>query len=63
MRMQVDWTLCDAHGTCALHAPHVVGRDAWGYPLLPARDLVGPDRAEARRAVALCPRLALRLEK
>jgi ferredoxin len=66
-RLQVDPTRCDGHGSCAELLPELVRLDEWGYPVL-----VGtPDRAgtpvpaelhrHARRAVTLCPTLALRL--
>lgn len=60
-RIAVDWTLCDGHGLCARLLPEAIGRDEWGFPVvgeIPA----GLERA-ARRAVASCPVLALRLER
>ncbi len=57
MRVVIDWTRCDGHGLCRALAPEHVGRDEWGYPLLP------PDghlpRPVARRLAAACPALAL----
>jgi ferredoxin len=51
---------CDAYGYCAELLPDVVHRDEWGYPSAGAD--VDADRLKAaRRAVAACPRLALRL--
>ena len=65
-RLHVDWTRCDGHGLCADLLPEVLTRDEWGYPL--ARDAgnrsldVPRDVEEhARRAVDLCPLLALSL--
>ncbi len=64
--LHVDWTRCDGHGLCADLLPEVLTRDEWGYPLAvdPANaSLVVPDAVvgHARRAVDLCPLLALRL--
>jgi ferredoxin len=59
MSVRIDWTRCDGHGLCAQLLPDRIVLDEWGYPLLR-----GPDRpadAADRRAVALCPALALRI--
>jgi ferredoxin len=62
VKIAVDWTRCDGHGLCALAAPGLIQLDEWGYPLLQAS--VRPaDEGEARRAAAVCPALALRLER
>jgi ferredoxin len=63
-RLHIDWTTCRAHGLCTELLPELLTRDPWGYPL-PHEDLTIPDAlaAHARRAVALCPRLALRLDE
>jgi len=57
--LRVDPIACRAHGLCAELLPEVVDLDEWGYPLL--RALPGHLLAEARRAAAACPALALRL--
>lgn len=57
-RLQVDWTRCDGHGLCAELLPSVVTRDEWGYPVIAPAPV---DEQDARRAVALCPALALRI--
>jgi ferredoxin len=60
-RLTVDPIACTAHGLCAELLPGAVSLDDWGYPLLP-RDPLSPDIVPyARRAVAACPTLALRL--
>lgn len=63
MLLHIDWTACDGRGLCTELLPEVLERDEWGYPL-PRRDLEVPSAlaAPARRAVALCPRMALRLQ-
>jgi ferredoxin len=59
----VDWTACDGRGLCAELLPELISRDEWGFPLIsdPAVPAVLHDHAE--RAIAACPRLALRLSK
>ncbi|WP_433191332.1 ferredoxin [Actinoallomurus sp. CA-150999] len=61
MELRIDRIACDGAGLCAEILPELVTLDEWGYPIIEdAR--VGPGRqANARRAVSLCPRLALRL--
>jgi ferredoxin len=64
-RLHIDWTACDGRGLCAELLPEIFDRDEWGYPLSRdgSREPVVPDdlMGYARRAVAACPRLALRL--
>jgi len=56
----VDFTACDAHGLCAELLPELIWLDEWGYPMV--RGAVPPGLlTEARRAVAACPMMALRL--
>ena len=62
MRLQIDWTRCDGHGLCAALLDGYVGRDEWGYPVLPDGS-VSIDRTLASEAVHACPTLALRLER
>jgi ferredoxin len=65
MRLHVDWTACEGRGTCVELIPEVLAEDPWGYPV--PRDgsrepnIPAEVEAHARRAVAYCPRLALRL--
>ncbi len=64
-QINIDWTRCDGHGVCRALLPHRIEVDEWGFPLL--RDPVVPDDVDelgaARRAVAACPALALRLDR
>jgi ferredoxin len=64
VRLHVDWTACQARGVCVELLPELVAADPWGYPL-PRGDgePTVPDELapHARRAVGLCPRMALRL--
>lgn len=61
-RLHIDWTRCDGHGACVELLPELLDQDEWGYPV-PRGDLEVDGQLErhARRAVAACPVLALRL--
>jgi ferredoxin len=61
MRLRVDPIACEAHGLCAELLPELIELDEWGYPVIADSEV--PARLEqlARRAVAVCPTLALRL--
>jgi len=61
--LRVNPILCDAHGLCAELVPEAIELDEWGYPIIAADPLPGSLEAHARRAVAACPVLALRLER
>jgi ferredoxin len=63
MKIRVNPILCDGYGQCAELLPEAVRLDEWGYPLLPAEPLPRTLEPSARRAVAMCPRLALSLEE
>lgn len=52
---------CEAHGVCAELLPELIGLDPWGYPIVPPGPVPEPLIKLARRAVASCPTLALRL--
>jgi len=60
VRIEVDRIACRGDGLCAGLLPEAVTLDDWGFPI------VGPlppaSEKAARRAVATCPALALRLE-
>jgi ferredoxin len=63
MKLSVDPIGCRAHGLCADLLPEAVRLDEWGYPVV-TPELVPPHLlAEARRAAAACPALALRLRQ
>ena len=59
--LAVDWIACDGRGLCAELLPERIGVDPWGYPTINAEPLSSDLLADARRAVAACPKLALRL--
>ena len=60
-RLRIDPIACRAHGLCAELLPEVVELDEWGYPVV-APEVPPTARRAARRAVAACPTLAMRLE-
>lgn len=66
-RLTVDWIRCDARGSCVELLPELLVADDWGYPLVRSGDaaaVVPPGLHDlARRAVATCPRQALRLDE
>jgi ferredoxin len=59
-RLEVDRIACDGYGMCAELLPELVELDDWGYPIvhstIPKKLL-----PIARRAVDVCPVLALRV--
>jgi len=62
-RLTVNPITCDGHGLCKDLFPERIRLDDWGYPII--RDTIVEPllEDEARRAVAACPALALRLER
>lgn len=62
-RLEIDWTRCAGHGLCAALLPQRVALDEWGYPVLRAEAVRDEDLSSVRRAVSVCPALALRLTR
>ena len=61
--LMIDWTRCEGHGLCVALLPASIISDEWGYPILRRiRPRGDEELIEMRRAVAVCPSLALRLE-
>jgi ferredoxin len=52
---------CDGHGLCAALLPELITLDDWGYPVLRQQEVPPGLEAEARRAAAACPKVALLL--
>ena len=52
---------CTGHGVCAELLPELISLDEWGYPIVDPRPVPPALDLEARRAVAACPALALKL--
>jgi ferredoxin len=61
--LRVNPVACTGHGLCAELLPEFITRDEWGYPVLAAGPLPPALERPARRAVAACPALALRLTR
>ncbi len=61
-RLVVDPIRCDGRGICAELFPERITLDDWGYPIVDSTTLDRTQLRDARRAVQLCPVLALRLE-
>jgi ferredoxin len=57
----VDPIGCTGHGACAELFPEWIRLDDWGYPMVDRSAIPEELLPHARRAVAACPTLALRL--
>jgi ferredoxin len=60
--IEIDWTRCDGHGLCAELVPDRIVMDEWGFPLIRRATVRSSELVDTRRAVAMCPALALRLQ-
>ncbi|MEO3747849.1 NADH-ubiquinone oxidoreductase-F iron-sulfur binding region domain-containing protein [Plantactinospora sp. B5E13] len=60
-KLVVDWSRCDGHGLCAHVAPEFIRLDANGFPAFPSSPVPTWLESGARKAVRMCPELALRL--
>jgi ferredoxin len=61
MELKVDRIRCDGAGLCAELLPELVVLDDWGYPMIRPGAIPPHLIDHARRAVDVCPVLALRL--
>jgi ferredoxin len=61
-RLRVDAIACDGRGLCAEVLPELIMLDDWGFPIIRDGDVPGGLRDDAREAVRICPKLALRLD-
>ena len=61
LELVVDRIDCDGYGMCAELLPELIDLDDWGYPIIRAGGVPGDLLDHARRAVAVCPVLALKL--
>ncbi len=59
--IRVDPIACEGHGLCAELFPEWIGVDDWGFPVIDSRPVPQELSEHARRAVAECPALALKL--
>jgi ferredoxin len=61
--LAVNPIACDARGLCAELLPEIIQLDEWGYPIIVDQPVPAHLLAHAKRAVAVCPTLALRLQR
>jgi ferredoxin len=61
-RLRVDPIACEGRGLCAEILPELITLDDWGFPIIRDGDMPDSLIAEAREAVRICPKLALRIE-
>jgi ferredoxin len=59
--LRVNPIACKSHGVCAELLPELIALDEWGYPIIADNPVPSALDLEARRAVAACPTLALKL--
>jgi ferredoxin len=59
--LKVNPIACTGHGVCAELLPELVSLDEWGFPIVDPRPVPVALEREARKAVAACPVLALKL--
>jgi ferredoxin len=60
-RLSLNPIACDAHSLCLQAFPEMLTADPWGYPVLTDAPVPPHLLNHARRAVAACPTLALKL--
>ena len=58
----VNRIACDGFGTCAELLPERITLDEWGYPIVDPAPMDARTLVHAKRAVTMCPRLALKLD-
>jgi ferredoxin len=61
--LRVNPINCSGHGVCAELLPELITLDEWGYPIIDQHPVPPVLDLEARRAVAACPALALKLTR
>ena len=62
-KLRVNPIACLGHGLCAELFPERVRLDDWGYPIVEGSEVPRHLELLARRAVDVCPTLALRVEQ
>jgi len=63
LRLRVNPIACEAHGLCAELLPELIRLDDWGYPIIDQPEVPESLLGLARRAVDVCPTLALLIER
>ena len=59
--LRVNPIVCQGRGLCAELFPERIELDDWGYPIIDSEPIPRALAGHARRAVAACPVLALKL--
>jgi ferredoxin len=59
--LRVNPIACTGHGICAEVLPELIELDEWGYPVTDPQPVPRGLEREARKAVAACPALALKI--
>lgn len=62
-QLVIDRIRCDGRGLCAELLPEMIRNDDWGYPIIAPGPLPEHLIPLARRAVEVCPVLALALRQ
>ena len=63
LTLRADPIACDGRGVCAEVLPDLISLDDWGFPIIRAGAVPGHLQSEAREAIRICPKLALRLDR
>jgi ferredoxin len=61
LTLRVDPIACDGRGVCAEVLPELISLDDWGFPIIRVSPVPDHLEGEAREAIRICPKLALRL--
>ena len=61
--LRINPIACEAHGLCAELLPQLIRLDDWGYPILDESEVPPDLLGLARRAVDVCPTLALLIDE
>jgi ferredoxin len=62
-QLRVNPIACRGDGVCAELLPEIIDLDPWGYPIMRSAVIPPALVLHARRAAAICPTLALMLER
>jgi ferredoxin len=62
LTLRVDPIACDGRAACAEVLPELIHLDDWGFPIIRPGPVPEHLHEEAREAVRICPKLALRLD-
>lgn len=63
LTLRVNPIACDGRAACAEVLPELISLDDWGFPIIQAGPVPARLHEEAREAIRICPKLALRLDR